>query len=96
MAVNPYVETISQENRCTPQILYQLLDYLFSLQFKEYRLQIMFICTFPGFLKVSITMTRYAKFLVNSPLGISLLEEKYYFTPVKLSDLWQFAYIQMK
>lgn len=77
------------------QILYQLLDYFFSLQFKEYRLQ-MFICTFPGFLKVSITMTRYAKFLVNSPLGISLLEEKYYFTPVKLSDLWQFAYIQMK
>lgn len=77
------------------QILYQLLDYLFSFQFKEYRLQ-MFICTFPGFLKVSITMTRYAKCLVNSPLGISLLEEKYYFTPVKLSDLWQFAYIQMK
>lgn len=77
------------------QILYQLLDYLFSFQFKEYRLQ-MFICTFPGFLKVSITMTIYAKFLVNSPLGISLLEEKYYFTPVKLSDLWQFVYIQMK
>lgn len=77
------------------QILYQLLDDLFSFQFKEYRLQ-MFICTFPGFLKVSITMTRYAKFLVNSPLGISLLEEKYYFTPVKLSDLWQLAYIQMK
>lgn len=77
------------------QILYQLLDDLFSFQFKEYRLQ-MFICTLPGFLKVSITMTRYAKFLVNSPLGISLLEEKYYFTPVKLSDLWQLAYIQMK
>lgn len=48
------------------QILYQLLDYFFSFQFKEYRLQ-MFICMFPGFLKVSITMTRYAKFLVNSP-----------------------------
>lgn len=60
------------------QILYQLLDDLFSFQFKEYRLQ-MFICTFPGFLKVSITMTRYAKFLVNSPFRNQLVGGKILF-----------------
>ena len=42
------------------------------------------------------TLLRYAKFLANSSLWITLLEKKYYFLSVKLCYLWRFSLMQQK
>lgn len=40
-------------------------------------------------------MPRYAKCLVNTALGITVLVVKYYFMPVKLRYLWHFSKVQL-
>ena len=42
------------------------------------------------------TMLTHAVFSANSSLGITLLEEKYYFMSVKLCYLWYFSQMQLK